>query len=46
VEAKQCIYERGFSSAVGAEQTNGAALQNARQTMKYRSAAELYFEPF
>jgi hypothetical protein len=45
METEQGIYECGFSGAVGPEQSNGAALQNARQTMKYRSAAKLYFEP-
>src|SRR5580704_9763648 len=45
METKQRIYECGFAGAVGPEQPNGAALQNAGKPVKNRSAAELYFEP-
>jgi len=45
METKQRIDERGFSSAVGSEQPDGAAVQNAGEPMQYRSATELHFEP-
>jgi len=45
METKQRIDERGFSSAVGSEQPDGAALQNSGEPMQYRSATELHFEP-
>jgi hypothetical protein len=45
MEPKQSIYERGLAGAVGPEEPDGAALQNAGEPMKNRSATELNFEP-
>jgi hypothetical protein len=45
VKTQQSVDEGRLASAVGSEQPNSATPQNAGQTMKNRSAAELYFEP-
>ncbi len=45
METEQSIYECGLASAVWPEKPDGAALQNAGDSVKYRSATKLDFEP-
>jgi len=45
MKTQQRVDERGLACAIGSEQPNSPTLQNASETMKDRSAAELYFEP-
>src|SRR6266853_6424178 len=44
MKTQESVDECRFARAVGSEQSDGAALQNARQAMKDRPVAELYFE--
>src|SRR5260370_20960415 len=44
MKTQESVDERRFARAVGSEQSDGTALQNARQAMKDRPVAELYFE--
>ncbi len=45
MKTQEGVDERRLAGAVGPEQPNSPTLQNASETMKDRSAAELYFEP-
>src|SRR5260370_38522599 len=44
MKTQESVDERRFARAVGSDRSDGAALQNARQSMKDRPVAELYLE--
>ena len=45
MKTQKRIDERGLACAIWSQQSDGAALQNAGETVKNGSAAELDFEP-
>lgn len=45
MKTQKGINQRGFAGPIRPEQSDGAALQNACETVKNRAAAELHFEP-